>query len=79
MKAPGRFLAPASHSGEKRQVITVFVNDGVDDKPVTDQPPFRSLSLPHWEQMHCSGVQGIIFSTRGKCGGNACRPGCLAG
>jgi hypothetical protein len=26
-----------------------------------------------------SGVQAIIFSTRGKWAGNSCRPGCLAG
>src|ERR1700722_588865 len=28
-------------------------------------------------ETHCSGVHGMICSTRSRCAGNSCRPGCL--
>src|ERR1019366_4024057 len=36
-----------------------------------------ALTWPQALQVHCSGVQAITRSTRGKTAGSCCRPGCL--
>src|ERR1700693_2893980 len=35
-----------------------------------------ALAWPQASQAHCSGVQTITRSTRGKPAGSSCRPGC---
>jgi hypothetical protein len=37
----------------------------------------HTVSLPQLPHTHCSGVQAMIFSMRGKCAGNSSRPGCF--
>src|SRR5882724_12344323 len=41
--------------------------------------PITVIAWPQLLQVHCSGVQAITRSTRGKFAGSSCRPGCRRG
>src|ERR1017187_8740297 len=39
--------------------------------------PMTTVAWPQTLQVHCSGAQAMVRSTRGKPAGSCCRPGCL--